>query len=66
MNKLIAILILLIVIATSVVIITSQQANSVPKYEYPVSISKMNNTTIIHYSKYNIEEKIEMEIVIFE
>lgn len=58
MNKLIAILILLIVIATSVVIITSQQANSVPKYEFPVSINRINNTTIIHYPKYNIEEQI--------
>ena len=50
MNKLIAIMILLIVIAMSVVIITSENANVPVKYDKPLAIEKVNNTTFIDYS----------------
>ena len=58
MNKLIAIMILLIVIAMSVVIITSENANVPVKYDKPISIEKINNTTFIDYSNYYVEEKL--------
>ena len=58
MNKLIAIMILLIVIAMSVVIITSENANVPVKYDKPLAIEKVNNTTFIDYSNYYVEEKV--------
>ena len=58
MNKLIAIMILLIVIAMSVVIITSENANVPVKYDKPISVEKINNTTFIDYSNYYVEEKV--------
>jgi hypothetical protein len=58
MNKLIAIMILLIVIAMSVVIITSENVNIPVKYDKPLSIEKINNTTFIDYSNYYVEEKV--------
>ena len=42
----------------SIQIITSENANVPVKYDKPISVEKINNTTFIDYSNYYVEEKV--------